>query len=200
MRHSIKNGLITKEPVTRRGFLARGTVAALSLALGSRFGLAATTPAKPKWSAANELAVTFTTAPSGSGRIQRPYVAVWIEDALGTPIRTLSLWMLSPPRGTRYLDHLTRWYNAAVSTPALVPTTTSPTPNPGTYTVVWDGKNDKGGVVDQGDYYVCAESAREHGPYSLVREKVTLAGTLFKQKLGADSELKDVAVEFRKHA
>ena len=164
MRHTISNGLIT-----RRGFLARSGVAAISLALGSRFGLAAT--AGPKWTAANELAVTFTTAPSGSGRIQRPY-----------------------------LDELRRWYGAVGSDPALTPTSTGPTPNPGTYTVVWDGKNDKGALVEQGDYYVCVESARQNGPYSLVREKVTLGSALFKQKLGANAELKDVAVEFRKHA
>ncbi|GAA4003643.1 DUF2271 domain-containing protein [Deinococcus rubellus] len=195
MRHSIKNGLIT-----RRSFLTRGVAAALSLALSSKLGLAATTSAKPKWVAANELTVTFTTALSGFGRVQRPYVAVWIEDALGNPIRTLGLWMLSPPRGIRYLEHLTRWYSEAVGTPSLVPTITSPTPIPGTYNVVWDGKNGKGSLVDQGDYYVCVESARQNGPYSLVREKVTLGEALFKQKLGADGELKDVTVEFRKHA
>lgn len=193
MRHTISNGLIT-----RRGFLARSGVAAISLALGSRFGLAAT--ARPKWTAANELAVTFTTAPSGSGRIQRPYVAVWIENAGGTPVRTLSLWTLNTPRGNRYLDELRRWYGAVGSDPALTPTSTGPTPNPGSYTVVWDGKNDKGALVEQGDYYVCVESARQNGPYSLVREKVTLGSALFKQKLGTNAELKDVAVEFRKHA
>lgn len=193
MRHTISNGLIT-----RRNFLARSAVAAISLALGSRFGLAAT--AGPKWTAANELAVTFTTAPSGSGRIQRPYVAVWIENAGGTPVRTLSLWALNTPRGNRYLDELRRWYEAVGSDPALMPTSTSPTPNPGSYTVVWDGKNDKGALVEQGDYYVCVESARQNGPYSLVREKVTLGSALFKQKLGANAELKDVAVEYRKHA
>ncbi|ULH17272.1 DUF2271 domain-containing protein (plasmid) [Deinococcus sp. KNUC1210] len=196
MRHTIKNGIIT-----RRGFLTRSVAATLTLALSSKLSLAATTPtARPKVAAANELAVSFTTSPSGFGRIQRPYVAVWIENASGTPIRTLSLWMLSPPRGTRYLDELRRWYNGATNDPALVPTTTSPTPNPGSYTVVWDGKDDKGSQVDQGDYYVCVESAREHGPYSLVREKVTLATTLFKKALGSNSELKDVGVEFRKHA
>ncbi|GGR07512.1 DUF2271 domain-containing protein [Deinococcus ruber] len=194
MRHTIKNGIIT-----RRGFLTRSVAATLTLALGSKLSLAATA-VRPKVAAANELAVTFTTSPSGFGRIQRPYVAVWIENASGTPIRTLSLWMLSPPRGTRYLDELRRWYSGATTDPALVPTTTSPTPNPGSYTVVWDGKDDKGSVVDQGEYYVCVESAREHGPYSLVREKVTLGTALFKKTLGSNAELKDVGVEFRKHA
>ena len=47
---------------------------------------------------------------------------------------------------------------------------------------------------------MCVESARQNGPYSLVREKVTLGSALFKQKLGTNAELKDVAVEFRKHA
>ncbi|WP_425145024.1 DUF2271 domain-containing protein [Deinococcus sp.] len=194
MRHEIKNGI-----VTRRGFLARSAAAALSLALGSKLAFA---QGKAKWNAATELAVSFTTTPDGSGfgRVQRPYVAVWIEDAGGTPVRTLGLWMLSPPRGNRYLNELRRWYAAASSEPAFAPTSTSPTPNPGSYSVVWDGKNDKGAPVEVGDYYVCVESAREHGPYSLVREKVSVGSTPFKQKLGANSEIKDVSVEFRKHA
>lgn len=196
MRHTLKNGL-----VTRRHFLAHSAVATLSLALGSRLGFASASSPKPAWTAANELAIRFTTFSSSTfGRVQRPYVVVWVEDASGMPIRTVSLWMLNPPRGTRYLDDLRRWYSAARDDAALLPTTTSPTPVAGTYTVVWDGKNDKGTLVNQGDYYVCVESAREHGAYSLVRQKVTLGTVLFKKSLGADAELKDVAVEFRKRA
>ena len=202
MRHTIKNGI-----VTRRGFLARSAAAALSLALGGMLGRAAaaapaSTSSRAKWNAADELAVSFTTQPgsSGFGRVQRPYVAVWIEDSAGKPIRTLSLWMLTPPRGTRYLQDLTRWYSAASADSAMLPTTTSPTPTPGSYTVVWDGKTDKGVLAAQGDYFVCVESAREHGPYSLVRSKVSVSGTPFKQKLGSDSEIKDVSVELRRRA
>ncbi|MFC4454697.1 DUF2271 domain-containing protein [Deinococcus sonorensis] len=194
MRHTIKNGRIT-----RRSFLIHSTVASLSLALGGRF--ASAQAAKPKWNAAMELAVTFTTVDSGTGRYQRPYVAVWIEDAAGTPVRTLSIWMLSPPRGTRYLDELRRWYGEATDNPVLTNgTTSSPTRPAGTYTVTWDGKTDKGALVNQGDYYVCVESVREHGPYSLVRGKVTLASAPLTHKLPDDSELKGVSVELRKHA
>jgi len=147
-----------------------------------------------------ELAVTFTTFASTGGRYQRPYVAVWIEDASGKPVRTVSLWMLNPPRGNRYLDELRRWFTAASSTPALTGTTTSPTRQPGTYTVVWDGKDDQGKAVPQGAYTVNVESAREHGPYSLTSARVTLAATPLKQNLADNAELKDVKVEYRKHA
>jgi len=194
MRHTIKNGV-----VTRRGFLARSAAAAATLALGRFAGAAAPTKAAP-WNAAMELAVTFTTFASTGGRYQRPYVAVWIEDASGKPVRTVSLWMLNPPRGNRYLDELRRWFTAASSTPALTGTTTSPTRQPGTYTVVWDGKDDQGKAVPQGAYTVNVESAREHGPYSLTSARVTLAATPLKQNLADNAELKDVKVEYRKHA
>ncbi|WP_407572620.1 DUF2271 domain-containing protein [Deinococcus altitudinis] len=196
MRHTIKNGI-----VTRRHFLVHSAVATLSLALGSRLGLAAAGTSKAAWTTANELAISFTTFSSSTfGRVQRPYVVVWIEDASGTPVRTVSLWMLNPPRGTRYLDELRRWYSAASTDNALLPTTTSPTPVAGSYTVVWDGKNDKGASVSQGDYFVCVESAREHGAYSLVRQRITVGAVPFKKSLGANAELKDVAVELRKRA
>ena len=42
---------------------------------------------------------------------------------------------------------------------------------PGAYKIVWDGNDDKKAPVVQGDYFVCIEAAREHGPYEIVREQ-----------------------------
>ena len=39
---------------------------------------------------------------------------------------------------------------------------TSPTRNPGRYTVVWDGRDDLGEFVSQGEYFVCLETIRRN--------------------------------------
>ncbi len=62
----------------------------------------------------------------------------------------------------------------------------------------WDGHNDRKVWVDRSDYYICVELAREHGPYPLVRQKVSLGRTAFKQTLGSDGEIEEVSVEYRK--
>ena len=66
----------------------------------------------------------------------------------------------------------------------------------GAYSVVWDGKDDNGAAASQGDYFVCIEAAREHGPYELVRESISL-GTKPAQKALADKgELTAASVAF----
>ena len=49
----------------------------------------------------------------GRGRYRRPYVAVWVEDADGYPVRTLSLWVSSGGAGPfQWLPDLKRWFKA----------------------------------------------------------------------------------------
>jgi hypothetical protein len=213
MRHIIKNGR-----VTRRGVLTGGLLLSLSALLSGSLGLAkGNTPAgavnvgaskagalkgdqKSAWNPAFELAVSFTTSASSTGQYESPYVAVWIENASGVPVRTLGLWMLNTSRGIRYLSHLSRWVNAAQSAGTLAGTQTSPTRMAGTYTLVWDGKDDKKVPLPQGDYVLCIESARHDGPYSLLEEKISVGAVPFKKTLPPDGELTDVSVEFRKHS
>ena len=195
----------THPAIDRRSFLGKTAAAALGLAL-SRFstaGAATATPSKAlaKFDSKMELAINFTLVDSGGFRYQRPYVAVWLEDAAGNEVRTLSVWAKTDPRGQRYLEHLTRWMGVAGSQQGtLLSTSSSPTRNPGSYTLVWDGKNDKGALVTQGEYFLCIESAREHGPYALIREKVTVAGAANARKLSGSSDIGDVNATYRKRA
>ncbi|WP_293909853.1 DUF2271 domain-containing protein, partial [Deinococcus sp.] len=129
----------------RRSLLKAFTAAAASLFL-SRLGLASAQGSAAAKTAAlpgtMELAVNLElAAPSGS-RYERPYVAVYIEDAQGKAVRTVSLWAQPSRRGQRYLSDLRRWFSESGGA-ALLPTTTSPTRNPGKYSLVWDGKTDK---------------------------------------------------------
>lgn len=190
---------------TRRHFLERAlkvsAAAAATLSL-SRLGVASAATAPAKVAAAlpgsMELAVNLTLAAPSGFRYNRPYVAVYIEDAQGNPVRTLSLWA-ETSRHARYISELRRWFSQSSD---LVPTVSSSTRNPGSYVLVWDGKTDAKKQAAQGDYFVCVENAREHGPYGLVREKVTLGAAPLKKTLDSsgDTDLSSVTVDYRKKA
>jgi hypothetical protein len=134
---------------------------------------------------------TYKVATSG-GRVNNPYVAVWIEDTSGALVDTLGLWYLQSQKGTRWLNELRRWYSVDGSTD----TTSSATRTPGDYALVWDLKDSEGQTVAPGSYFVCIEAAREHGPYSLIRQSFTLGATPFKTDLPAQGELTNASISY----
>jgi hypothetical protein len=149
------------------------------------------------FNAANEMAISFSYVADAAagGRFHNPYVAVWIEDAAGAAVRSISLnYQLG--RGDKWLPDLTRWFRTAKPT-AAVETISSATKVPGAYKLAWDGLNDKKVPVALGDYFVCIEASREKGPYQIVREMVSVGSAPFAKPLSAKGELQDVAVELR---
>ncbi|SMB78370.1 DUF2271 domain-containing protein [Deinococcus hopiensis] len=183
----------TRRSVLRK--LALGTATLILSRVVPAEAAAATPSGAKKWAAGQALTITFKVATQAGGRVKRPYVAVWIEDAQGNPVRTLSVWAETTGRGPRWIPDLRRWYR---ENSALLDTVSSATRNPGSYALAWDGKTDKGTLVSQGDYYVCIEAAREHGPYSLVREKVTVGSATFKKTLSANNDIEAASVGFGK--
>ncbi len=188
--------------LSRRSFLKRTSAALIALGFGGRSLLAQSDPALIDTSM--ELDLSFSVITPNSGRYRNPYVAVWLEDANGEAIRTLALWV-QVGKGQRWIPELTRWYRDEQKRKGLiggdlVTTASSPTRLPGTYNLVWDGLNDKGEPMAQGDYYVCVEHAREHGPYYLIRELVSIGDSPFAATLTGGSELGDVNLEFRSRA
>ena len=145
--------------------------------------------------AGSEMVIRFSyAASSGGGRVRNPYVAVWLEDGDGELVKTVALWFLQTQKGTRWLSDLRRWTSIDGSS-ASVDTISSATRTPGDYAVVWDGTDTDGQMVAAGEYYVCIESAREHGPYSLIREAVTVANSDMTLALADDGELSGAQVE-----
>ncbi len=188
-------------PVNRRRFLEHAlktSAAALFTLALPRLNLASAAAAKAALPSSMELAVNLTLAQASGFRYNRPYVAVYIEDARGNPVRTLSLWA-ETNRHARYLTELRRWFSESSD---LVASVSSPTRNPGSYSLVWDGKTDAGKLAAQGEYFVCVEAAREHGPYGLVRQAVTLGAAPLKKTLDSsvNPDLSSVSVDYRKKA
>jgi hypothetical protein len=190
----------------RRDMLARLAGIALSvtgLSAFRRFTSAGAVEAAPKWDDRFELAVDLEIAPQQGYRYHRPYVAVWVEDAAGRRVRTLSLWVNTTGRGPRYIRELRRWFSGErdqqdAGGPDLVATMSSATRLPGQYSVSWNGRDDRGNVVDQGDYRVVIEAAREHGSYQLMQQDVTLGAKPVAADLAGNEEIGGARVEYRR--
>lgn len=190
----------------RRGALARLAGIALSmtgLTAFRRYTPGAAQIAAPKWDDRFELAVDLEIAPQQGSRYHRPYVAVWVEDAGGRPVRTLSAWVNTSGRGPRYIRELRRWFTMErdqedAGGPDLIATVSSATRLPGQYTVTWNGRDDRGAVVEQGTYRVIIEAAREHGSYQLMQQELTLAAKPVAADLAGNEEIGRARVEYRR--
>jgi hypothetical protein len=158
-----------------------------------------------------EMHVVFTyvadaaSAKQGGGRggLKNPYVAVWIEDEQGKDLRPISLFYQE--REARYVAELRRFSKAESARTAaggqeLIATYSSATRQPGKYDVVWDGTTADGKPLPAGSYFLCIESAREHGPYSLIREAITLGGTATEVAFADQGELQGASAKFVKKA
>jgi len=107
--------------------------------------------------------------PRGS-KVKRPYLAVWVEDAKGKVVRTVTVW----GKQEKYLREMTAWWQAAgAADPKLVRSVTRATREAGKYTITWDGLDDQGAALPKGVYTLVVEINREHGRH--VREKIKLA-------------------------
>ena len=192
-------------PIGRRDLLARLAATALALtglsALGARRAFAAS--AAPKWDDRFELAVDLEIAAQEGARYHRPYVAVWVEDASGKEVRTLSTWVNTSGRGPRYIRELRRWSRVAgdvqqAGGPDLVGTMSSATRLPGRYTVTWDGKDESGRPVEQGTYRVIIEAAREHGTYGVMQENMTFGTKPEAVDLAGNTEIRGARLDYRR--
>ncbi len=203
-----------ERPISRRRMVAAGL--ALSLGWGASpqrgraretAGLARRPSARDAdgtrtqlpWDERFELAITFTIGdPRGGMRARRPYVVVYIDDAEANPVRTVSLWA----QDASWVRDLRRWYRgdrarAAVQGTSLLSTVTSPTRNPGRYTVIWDGRDDMGELVSQGEHFVCLETIRQGSSDYFTRQPFTLGSTPFVAQMEPYGTFQDIELEFR---
>ena len=158
------------------------------------------------WNGGFELAVDLEIIQTGGGRrYRRPYVAAWVEDKDGYPVKTLLLWVQAEPPGPRWIPDLKRWTKAdrlrkLAEGTDLVATVSEPTRMPGSHGVVWDGRDAAGVPVEPGEYTICVEAVREHGSYQFDRRKVTLGTEPFSAELPAGDEIGGVSIDYRRVA
>lgn len=160
-------------------------------------GPAAKIAAKPsKWPKDFEVSIALSLiAPPGGNKVRSPYVAIWIEDSAGKPIRTVTVWGNKP----KYLRDLPDWWKFAGSDNTLVSAVTRATRRAGKYTVVWDGTDDKKEPVEPGEYTVQIEIHREHGARVRQTGKIMCGTAKVSVTLAKNAEADETQVTFGPH-
>lgn len=148
-----------------------------------------------------EVAFTYTAESGGFGPARNPFIAVWVETAAGDLVSTVSLWY-NPPKGDRWVNNLASWYaaesaNADINGTDDLAAKTGATQPAGTHTVMWDGLDSTGKQAPQGDYVVFVESAREHGPHSVISGPITLGTAAATGTLASDGELSAATATYK---
>lgn len=195
---------------TRRRLLLRSAAILAGLAPARwAFAQKAKPAAKPVsaakgglWEDSWELEVQLEIAEQNDPRPHRPYVAVWVEDKDGVPVKTLTLWVQNSGRGPRWIPDLRRWFRGErlrqlADGGDLVATVSSATRMPGAYKLVWNGRDDQNQKVKQGAYTLFIEAAREHGTYQLIRKDLTLGRQPLRGDLGGNVEMKSASFAYR---
>jgi len=173
-----------------------------------RVGVQAPPPARPGaeggWGEGHELLVRFEiNRPKEKGRYRRPYVAVWVQDEGGAPVRNLLLWVsMGGPGPFEWLPDLKRWHADDRARTKLNQTDVfqiaQPTRPPGEYAALWDGKDDRGQPLAAGNFTVLIEAVREQGGYGLIRQRVNLGADAFVKELKGNDEIKSATLDYRR--
>jgi len=156
------------------------------------------------WNTKMELIVNLELAnieSTDGKRVRRPFVAVWIEDDTKKPVRNLAIWYNKP----RWLPDLKSWNRSngeefQKGEDSKLSSTSSATRGPGKYSLVWDGKDDDGKLVKEGNYTVFIEVAREHGTYQILSQSMKFTGTAKKVEFKPNTELSSASLDYRKIA
>ncbi|EOX4941393.1 DUF2271 domain-containing protein [Vibrio alginolyticus] len=124
----------------------------------------------------------------------RPYVAVWVENDQRKPVKTIQLWVGKD----EWLKDLRSWWRKAGRYDReLVDAVTSATRPAGQYRFVWDGTNDSGERLEQGNYTLYVEVVREHGGRNYLRQKLTLADSDVRYELKPTQETGVITVNYQ---
>lgn len=145
----------------------------------------------------NELTITLELSQQ-QGFAKRPFAAVWVVDKNGATVKTIALWYNKP----RWLRDLREWFRNNGSTwnadPSAYASTTGATRSPGKYTLKWDGKDDKGTVLEQDKYTIYIEVVREHGGYDLLHQEIDCTKKAQQFNLKGNVEIAEVTLDYGK--
>ncbi len=134
---------------------------------------------------------------------KRPYIAAWIADEDGFPIRTLLLWIVQGKERLEWLPDLRQWYRQdkarrLIDPTDLVATRSSATRRAGEYSAFWDGLDDNRLPVPEGDYVFYLEAAREDGTHQVIKHPFSWNGQPFAVDLPGNVEITSARIECSK--
>jgi len=151
--------------------------------------LAQTSPAT-NWPAGYQLTITL---PLTSGRSRkRPYVAVWVEDSSGKPVRILAFW----GNNSKYHPDLPTMWSLMKGNRNQLRSVTRATRPAGKYELVWDGLDNEHKPVPLGTYRITIETNQEHGTYAKQTGAIILGERPTGITLPATANFDAVVVQF----
>ena len=155
--------------------------------------IAANADDKDAWPEGYQVSLNITLPMLSDGKkYRRPYVAVWVENAEGKSVRSIGVWGNSP----KYLKDLSDWWKLARDDKDTVKAVTRATRGPGKYTLVWDGKDDKGKPLPQGTYTIQVEVTREYGRHVSQSGKLDCKDEPAKITLAKNAETEATIIEY----
>jgi thiamine biosynthesis lipoprotein ApbE len=148
------------------------------------------------------LHVWFELAKPEGTVYRRPYLALWLEDEDGFPVKTSLLWLQTEPPGPRWHRDLTRWYRhdrirKAAEKKDLLEVISGATRGPGQYEAHFDGTDNEGQPLSPGRYTLFLEVAREHGTYQLIRQTIQWGRQpIARMQIKGNIEVASMALEY----
>ncbi|MEM7805506.1 MAG: DUF2271 domain-containing protein [Pseudomonadota bacterium] len=137
--------------------------------------------------------VEFQIPRVDSGKYRRPYVALWITDSERTPVRNLMILGESQ----RWAQENRRWWRAVGrENRELLDGYARATRRPGSYSVSWDGRDDRGKPVEGSQFRLHLEAAREHGGHTYQTFDIDLSAPA-DTRVTAEGELGDIAIRWQ---
>jgi FAD:protein FMN transferase len=118
-------------------------------------------PASTNWPTGFEVSIAINLI-TPDPRMDRSYVAFWVEDLSGKLVRAIVLW----GNKSKYHAELMGFWKITGGDQALLYKVTRATRSPGSYKVVWNGLDDQGKPVPKGSYRIVVETNRWHGDYA----------------------------------
>jgi thiamine biosynthesis lipoprotein ApbE len=151
---------------------------------------AAQAPAATNWPAGYQVAITIPlTAPRSS---KRPYVAVWVEDSSGKPVRVLAIW----GDKSKYFPDLSTLWDRVHGRVDQFRSVTRATRPAGKYALVWDGLDNDHKPLPLGAYRITVETNQEHGSYAKQAGTINLGDSPTSITLPATSNFDAVLVQY----
>jgi thiamine biosynthesis lipoprotein len=132
------------------------------------------------------LSLDYVLPAFNAGDYYRHYVAIWISDSDRRGLKNLLLLGATE----RWARENSRWWRrVGRRNPELLDGLARPTRGPGEYSLQWNGLDDFGKPVPEGDYVIHLEAAREHGGHSYQSIPFTLGGDPQTLRREAEGEL-----------
>jgi thiamine biosynthesis lipoprotein len=144
------------------------------------------------WPSGFDLTINYEVPQIMRARARSPYIAIWITDATGAAVRTLTLL----GNDDRFIDQNFIWWRKVGRASGGFDAVARPTRRPGRYALVWDGRDDKGAPVGQGRYTVHIEASREHGTHGYQTFDMVLGAAPATASAPADPELGPADVRY----